>query len=347
MPHNARAADLVRRLVRGRRRAEVAAAVLRLGLPDALGDRAVSRPELAAALPAGEADLRPLLRAARAAGLVQDGPAGTVRNTPVGALLRGDVAGSLRDEARHVLSAWTRIAWDGLEHSVRTGRSGFVHATGRSVFAFLRDYPDEAAAFHAFQAEVARRNLPALLAAGCLPASGTVVDVGGGDGTLLAALLAAAPGLRGTLFDLPEVIDGARLTPRPELGDRLRLVAGDFFREVPAGADAYVLSHVLHDWPDERAAVILRRVAAAMAPASRALVIENVRPDARPGLVLAYLDVQMLAAWEGRERTLDEYRALFRGAGLTPLDARAVDRRGLTVMSSRRDNGCRQPADGR
>jgi len=104
---------------------------------------------------------------------------------------------------------------------------------------------------------------------------------------------------------------------------------------------------VLHDWPDPRAAQILQRVAAAASPASRVLVIENVRPAAGTSLLLAYLDVQMLAAWEGRERTLDEYRALFRGAGLTPLDARAVDRRGLTVMSSRHDNGCRQPADGR
>jgi hypothetical protein len=343
MPQNARAADLVRRLVQGRRRAEVAAAVLRLGLPDALGDGAVPMSELAG--------VRRLVRAARAVSLVEDGPAGTIRNTPAATLLRADVPGSLRDEARHVLSAWTRIAWDGLEHSVRTGRSGFVHATGRSVFAFLREHPDEAAAFHAFQAEVARRNLPALLpallAAGCLPASGTVVDVGGGDGALLTALLAAAPDLRGTLFDLPEVIDRARLAPHAELGDRLRLAAGDFFREVPAGADAYVLSHVLHDWPDERAALILRRVAAAMAPGSRVLVIENARSDAVSSLVLAYLDVQMLTAWEGRERTLDEYRALFRGAGLTPLDARPVDRRGLTVMSSRQYTGARQPGDGR
>jgi O-methyltransferase domain len=347
MSHNAPAADLVRGLVRGRRRAAVAEAVLRLGIPDLLGDGAVPLPELAAALRVGLVDLRRLLRAAVAAGLLREEPPGRVRNSPASSLLRAGVPGSLRDEARHVLSAWMRVAWDGLEHSVRTGRSAFAHATGRSVFAFLRDHAGEAAAFHAFQAEVARRNLPALLAAGCLPTSGTVVDVGGGAGVLLTAMLAAAPDLHGTLFDLPEVIARAWRVPRPDLGDRLRLVAGDFFREVPAGADVYVLSHVLHDWPDERAADILRRVAAAMSPGSRVLVIENVRQEGGSSLLLAYLDVLMLVAWEGRERTLAEYGDLHRSAGLRPPDARQVDgRSGLTILSSQRDIGARRPADG-
>jgi SAM-dependent methyltransferase len=297
----------------------------------------VPLPDLAAGLGVGAPDLRRLLRAARAIGLFREAPRGWLRNSAASSLLRAGVPGGLRDEARHVLSTWTRIAWDGLEHSVRTGRSGFVHATGRSVFAFLRDHPDEAAAFHAFQAEVARRNLPALLAARCLPTSGSVVDVGGGGGTLLAAMLHAAADLRGTLFDLPEVIARARPALRPGLGGRLRLVAGDFFREVPAGADAYVLSHVLHDWPDARAARILERVAAAMTPASRVLVIENVRPASGSSLLLAYLDVQMLAAWEGRERTLDEYRSLLRGARLALTDTRlAAPRGGLSVLTATR-----------
>jgi SAM-dependent methyltransferase len=335
MSDNAAAADLVRTLVRGGRRAQVLAAVLRLGIPDALGDGAVPLPDLAAGLGVGAAELRRLLRAARAIGLFREAPRGWLRNSPASSLLRAGVPGGLRDEARHVLSTWTRIAWDGLEHSVRTGRSGFVRATGRSVFEFLRDHPGEAAVFHAFQAEVARRNLPALLAAGCLPRSGSVVDVGGGGGALLAAMLRTAPGLRGTLFDLPEVIDRARRAPRPELGDRLRLVAGDVFREVPAGADAYVLAHVLHDWPDARAARILERVAAAMTPASRVLVIENVRAGSGSSLLLAYLDVQMLAAWEGRERTLEEYRRLLRGAGLALAESRLVEPRGgLSVLTA-------------
>ena len=311
------------------------AVVLRLGIADEVGDGAVPLADLAARLGAGPTDLRRLLRAAIAVGLFQEEPPGWVRNSPASSLLRADAPGGLRDEARHVLSTWTRIAWSGLEHSVRTGRSGFVHATGRSVFEFLRDDPGEAAVFHAFQAEVARRNVPALLAARCLPTSGTVVDVGGGDGTLLASMLKAAPDLRGTLFDLPEVIARAGQTPRPELGDRLRLAAGDFFGEVPAGADAYLLSHVLHDWPDPRAAQILQRVAAAASPASGVLVIENVRPAAGTSLLLAYLDVQMLAAWEGRERTLEEYRNLLDRADLTLTDSRVVDARaGLSVLTA-------------
>lgn len=332
MSHNAPAADLVRALVRGRRRAGVLAAVLEVGVPDALGDAAAPLPDLAARLGVSPAGLRRLLRAARAVGLFLEEPPGWIRHSPASALLRSGVPGGLRDEARHVLSEWTRIAWAGLEHSVRTGTSGFVHATGRSVFEYLRDHPDEAEAFHAFQSEVACRRLPALLASGCLPTSGTVVDVGGGRGALLAALLEAAPTLRGTLFDLPEVVAGVRL---PHLGDRLRLAAGDFFRDVPAGADAYLLSHVLHDWPDARAARILERVAAAASSESRVLVIENVRRPSGSSLLVAYLDLQMLTAWEGRERTLDEYRDLLRGAGLALTDARLVDPRGgLTVLTA-------------
>jgi len=329
MTQNARPRELVRTLVRGRRRAGVLAAVLDTGVPDALDQEAVPLADLAVRLGVDPDDLRRLLRAARAVGLFVEEPPGWIRHSPASALLRSDAPGGLRDEARHVLSAWTRIAWDGLEHSVRTGTSGFVHATGRSVFDHLRDHPDEAERFHAFQAEVARRGRDALLASGGLPTSGTVVDVGGGRGALLAALLETAPALHGTLFDLPEVIAGVS---RPDLGDRLTLAAGDFFREVPAGADAYLLSHVLHDWPDSRAARILERVAAAATPTSRVLVIENVRPRSGGGLLLAYLDLQMLAAWEGRERTLDEYRDLLRGAGLALTDVRVIDPRGGMTM---------------
>jgi hypothetical protein len=332
MIQNASSRDLVRTLVRGRRRARVLAAVLDLGVPDAVGEEGLPLPDLAGRLGADPAELGRLLRAAAAAGLFLEEPPGWIRHSPASALLRSGAPGGLRDEARHVLSTWTRIAWDGLEHSVRTGTSGFVHATGRSVFEYLRDHPEEAEVFHAFQAEVARRGRAALAAAGCLPTSGTVVDVGGGRGALLAALLETAPDLRGTLFDLPEVI--ARVS-RPDLGDRLRLAGGDFFRDVPAGADAYLLSHVLHDWPDARAARILERVAAAAMPASRVLVIENVRPRSGGSLLLAYLDLQMLAAWEGRERTLDEYRDLLEGARLALTDVRVVDPRGgLTVLTA-------------
>jgi SAM-dependent methyltransferase len=313
----------------------VLATVLELGIPDALGDGAVQLADLATALDADPAGLDHLLRAARAIGFFREEPRGWIRNSPASSLVRTGAPGGLRDEARHVLSTWMGIAWDGLEHAVRTGSSGFADATGCSVFEFLRDHPGDAAVFDAFQAEVARRSLPALLSGGCLPTSGTIVDVGGGGGAMLAAMLGAAPDLHGTVFDLPEVIARAALTRRPELGDRLRLVAGDFFRDVPAGADAYLLSHVLHDWPDARAARILERVAAAATPASRVFVIENVRPPFESSLLLAYLDVQMLTAWEGRERTRDEYRGLLSRAGLVLTDARLVDARtGLTVLAA-------------
>jgi hypothetical protein len=331
--------EVVLELVRGRSRAEMVAELLRLGVPDRLGAEPVPAAGLARGLGVGRRDLLRLLRRAAHAGLLAEGPTGSFRGTPASALLRSDGTGALHAEARHVLSEWTRLTWEHLEHSVRTGRSAFAHATGTSVFAYLRDRPEEAEAFHTFQVEVTRRNLRALHDAGCLPGSGTVVDVGGGEGALLAAVVEASDATRGVLFDLPEVIARARRTPRPPaVARRLRLVEGDFFAEVPAGGDVYVLSHILHDWPDARAGRILDRVAAAMTRRARLLVIENVLPAlSPPDLVLAYLDVQMLAAWEGRERTIPAYGALLRGAGLHLAAVQTADpRRGLTVLTATR-----------
>jgi hypothetical protein len=342
MEHERRGAGLVRELVRGRRRAAVVADCLRIGLADQVGDEPAPIGVLAGRLSLDRRGARRLLRRAACVGLVVEDPPGSFRGTAASALLRRDAGGALRDEARHVLSTWTRLTWEHLGHSVLTGASAFVKATGTSVFAHLREHPAEAEVFHTFQAGVTRRNLGALRAAGCLPGAGVVVDVGGGTGALLAAVLEASAATRGVLFDLPEVVE------RVSSSVRLRTVAGDFFEAVPAGGDVYVLSHILHDWPDASAARILDRVAAAMTPAARLLVIENVAPPGPPGLVMAYLDMQMLAAWEGRERTVPEYGELLRGAGLRLADVLTAEpRSGLTVLTATRDDAVHRDADSR
>ncbi len=322
--------ELVRGLVHGRWRGEVLHAFLELGLPERLDGRARTLAPLAAELGVDRDGLGRLLAAAAALGLCAADGAG-YRATPATVLLREDHPLGMRTEARHALSPWSRIAWDHLEYAVRHGTSGFAHATGMPVFGYLAGRPGQAAVFQEFQARVTGRNSTALLAAYQLPATGTVIDVGGGTGALLGAILRREPGLHGVVYDLPEVVGGA-VAPA-DLGDRLDFRGGDFFAAVPPGARLYLLSHVLHDWPDRDAGRILARVRAAMDAGSELLVLENARPEGDGNLLVNYLDVLMLAAWGGRERTVVEYRRLLEGAGLGPVTAHPLDERaGLTAL---------------
>jgi hypothetical protein len=157
------------------------------------------------------------------------------------------------------------------------------------------------------------------------------VDVGGGHGALIAAILKAHPEMNGILFDLPAVIDGARRMREAEAGsDRCDLVAGDFFEAVPEGGDAYILKWILHDWDDERAGRILKNCRQAMTEQGRLLVMEVVLPDRMtPGTHGCALDVHMLVLTGGRERTEGEYRALLAAAGfqlarIIPTEAHSI-----------------------
>jgi hypothetical protein len=315
-------------LVHGRWKADVLLALLELRIPGLLDATPRSSAELAAAADADPDRLRRLLVLAVAIGLVARTGPDSFASTTASDLLRADHPHSMRTEAMHALSAWSRIAWDGLDVAVRTGGSGFRAATGQGVFAYLTDRPDQAADFHAFQAQVTRRNAAALLARYAFPAGATVVDVGGGTGALLRAILAERADLRGVLYDRPEV--AAAAPP----ADRLTAAGGDFFASVPAGGDVYLLSHVLHDWTDPDAVRILSRVAAAMGPESTLLVVENVRDD-DANLLVAYLDLLMLTAWGSRERSPDEYVRLFDRAGLAAVGRELLEPRArLTALTA-------------
>jgi hypothetical protein len=298
-------------LIHGQWQAEVVRAVMELRIPELLGGQARMAGELAAEAGADPDRLARLLALAVALGLFEEPTRGQFRNNAASELLSADSPFSMRAEAAHQLSAWTRVSWDALEMAVRESTSGFAAVTGQGVFEYLEQHPAEAAVFHAFQAEVTRRNVRALLAGQTqFPPDATVVDVGGGDGALLMALLARRPDLRGVLFDQPSALHGATAAD-----GRLTRVPGDFFACVPGGHEVYVLSHILHDWPDERARQILRRIAAAMTAESVLIIMENLNSDP-PVPLIAYLDVLMLAAWDGRERTLPQYESLLAGAGL-------------------------------
>ncbi|HEY0636841.1 MAG TPA: methyltransferase [Pseudonocardiaceae bacterium] len=294
-------------------------AVAKLGVPDLLaaGPRPVA--ELAAETGADPRALGRLLRGLVALGLFRPVPPDGYELTSVGELLRADVPGSLRQTAimhgEVVYRAFAEIM-----HTVRTGRPAFEQAYGRPFYDYLADHPDVA---ETFAAAMGSEAAPAVLGEVDLSGVGTLVDVGGGDGGLLAEVLRRHPGLRGVLVELPDSVRAAgRRLAAAGLADRARLVAGDFFESVPGGGDVYVLARVLHNWTDERAALLLRRTAAAMRPGARLLVMEKLLPDTIDTQGKASVDLLMLGLLEGRDRTEAEYVTLLDKAGLDVLRVR-------------------------
>jgi hypothetical protein len=216
----------------------------------------------------------------------------------------------------------TERAWGELLYSVETGEPAFRRVFGKYSFAYFAEHPEKAANFDAamstFTAEIAAVVATAYEFSGARH----VVDVGGGNGALLAGILKCHPRLKGTLFDLPEVAERAR--PRlVELGlaDRCEAIGGDFFAQVPAGADAYLLKHVIHDWNDDQAAAILQTCRRAMPPAARLVIVEGVYPpridQSEASRGAAANDVNMLVCTGGRQRSESEFRSLYAAAGFS------------------------------
>jgi len=288
-----------------------------LGLADRLAAGARSSADLAVEVDAHPDALYRLLRALAAVGVLHEEDGGNFSLTPVGERLRSDVPGSLHGWARFVGRPYYWQAWSALEHSVQTGENAFRHVHGEDVWSYRAQRPEESAAFDAAMRARTGATNRALLDSFDFGRFGTIVDIGGGNGTLLAAVLAAHPHVTGVLFDQPHVVAGAEaVLGETGVADRCRVVAGDFFESVPADGDAYVLKWIVHDWEDAEATALLHVVRAAMADAARLLVVERDlgAPNEAPAAKLS--DLNMLVAPGGRERTREEYAALFAAAGL-------------------------------
>jgi hypothetical protein len=226
----------------------------------------------------------------------------------------------LRDVALLYGEDWLWQAYGNMTHSIRTGTPAFTKSHGQPFYGYLHAHPRAAARFNAAMTSFSSHETAAILEAYDFSDARSVVDIGGNHGVLLAALLRAHPRMTGTLFDLPSVLAGAE-TVLSEMGiaERVRAVAGDFFDEVPAGADLYVMKSVLHNWDDTDALRILTTCRAAMAPEARLLVIERIVPEGNAPADAKLFDINMLVVAGGRERTELEYRRLFGEAGLALL----------------------------
>jgi hypothetical protein len=309
-------------LVDGYRASAVIGAFARLGVADGLAGGPATRADLAARLSANEDALARLLEATLELGLFELGEDGRYNLTPLGHLLRGDVPGSLRRYAIVSTEDWRWQAYGHLDHTLRTGEPGFVAAHGSRLWDYLAGHPAAAASFEASLARIGAARDQAIAAALNFGRFRCVVDVGGGRGGLLVALLGTFPQLHGILFDLPGVVEGARETlSQAGLAERCRIIAGDFREAVPPGGDAYLLSWILHDWDDAGALQILRRCREAMEKGSALLVVEMVVPDKdQPGAdavrrLVRRTDLEMLAVVGGRERPASEFRNLLTAAG--------------------------------
>ncbi|MFO0965330.1 MAG: methyltransferase [Gemmataceae bacterium] len=301
-------------MISGTWRAQALHVAAYLGIADLLATGPRSAADLARATSTNGDCLHRLLRALASVGVFAEDDSGRFALTPLAEPLRADVPGSIRPALLMMGPAFYR-AWGELLHSIRTGETAFNQVFGKGFFDYLAERPKEAATFDAAMTAIHGAETEPMLDAYDFSRFGTLVDMGGGNGSNLLAVLKRHPKLRGVLFDLPHVVDRARANIRAAgLEDRCTAVGGSFFETAPPG-DAYILRHIIHDWDDDRSIAILRSCRRAMNPGAKLLVVESVIPPGNTPFTAKWLDLNMMVIPGGLERTEAQYRALYEKAG--------------------------------
>jgi hypothetical protein len=291
--------------------------IAELGIADLLMQGPRSAEDLAAATGTHAPSLYRLLRTMAGAGFFVEGADKRFSATPLSATLQSDAPGHLRSTVRALAGPMAWGAWGEFSHAVKTGQTAMDTAFGQPIFEYLAARPEDAGRFNETMIGFHGEEPAAVTAAYDFSELGTVVDVGGGVGHLLTTILAANPQLQGTLFDLPHVAaEARRAIDAKGLTSRCSVVEGSFFETpLPPGADAYVFSHIIHDWDDAKSRAILSNVHRALQGRGRLLLVEMVIPpgnEFHPGKML---DLVMLTFTGGRERTAEEYGELFASNG--------------------------------
>lgn len=305
----------VRELIRGYFKSRCIHAAVQLGVPDILADTALSSAEVATRADADRDGMDRLLRALSSIGIVAQSPDHLFSLTPRGALLRSESGSSLRSEALHLLHDASWATWGRLTDSIKTGQAAFPTVFGTSAWAYREANEEAGRRFADMASRLSAHSAPLLACALDLSRAKCVVDLGGGEGHLLIALLKRWPGLRGLLVEQRSVQQAAsRAFSDAGVSDRCAWVEGDLLNEVPRDGDVYLLKSVLHDWDDGNAARILRNCRQAMSPGAELIVIEALRrrdDDAAQ----AFMDLHMLVTHGGRERRPEELESLMTTAG--------------------------------
>ncbi len=286
-----------------------------LGIPDLVEAAPQSADELAKQIGANPGALYRLMRATASVGVLSEGPDGKFSQTPMSAVLCTNATPSLRALAIMTGREWHARGWAHLEYCVRTGNPAMQQIYGVPNFEYLKQNPEEARIFNDAMSNVSTIDSPAVADAYNFSGIRSIVDIAGGHGLLLATILDRNPHLQGTLYEMPHVLEGAKSGPLKPVMDRCTLASGDMFSSVPAGADAYIMKHIIHDWPDDRCVQILNACRKGVNPGGKLLVVDSViQPgnDFSPG---KFLDLQMMVFPSGCERTEKQFRDLFASAG--------------------------------
>jgi hypothetical protein len=291
-------------------------ATAKLGLADQLASGPKSAAELADPMHVHAPSLYRLMRTLVSLGILAEGTEQRFALTEVGEALKTGAPGSARSSVIFNGSPWLQSGWDNLVYSVQTGKSGFEKAQGVAFFDYLAQNPEDASLFSETMVGLNRHEPPAIAAAYDFSAFKTIVDVGGATGNMLAAVLTNHATPRGVLFDRPHVVnDAPALLDARGVSNRVTIETGDFFKSVPASGDAYILSHIIHDWNDDQCLTILGHVRKAMNPVGRLLIVEMVLPPGNMPHSGKMRDMGMLVTMGGQERTEAEYGLLLGKAG--------------------------------
>jgi O-methyltransferase domain/Dimerisation domain len=298
--------------------AHVAGAVsclAQLGIPDLVEKGPKSAEELAKQIGAQPEALYRLMRATACVGVLSEGPDGKFSETPLSAVLRSNAKPNLRAFAMMGGSEWHGRGWSDLEYCVKTGKQALEHLYGTHVFEFFKQRPEQAQIFNDAMTNLSTIDGPAVADAYNFDGIGSIVDVAGGHGLLLAIILQKNPKLRGTLYEEAHVIAGAPNGPLKPVMDRCTLLSGDMFASVPAGADAYLMKHIIHDWPDDMCVKLLKACRQSVNAGGKLLVVDSVIHPGNEFSPSKFLDLQMLIFPGGRERTEKQFRDLFTASG--------------------------------
>ena len=302
-------------IVNGAYVAGAVSCLAQLGIPDLLENGAKSAEELAAQTGAQPDALYRLMRATACVGVLAEGSDKKFSQTPMSAVLRTNAHPSLRGLAIMTGREWHQRGWSRLEYCVRTGKQALDDIYGMTIFEYLKHNPEESRIFDNAMTGLSSIDGPAVADAYDFAGVQNIVDVAGGHGLLLATLLGRNPHLKGILYEVPHVLEGAKTGALKPYMDRCTLASGDMFSSVPAGADAYIMKHIIHDWPDDACVKILKACRQGVNPGGKLLVVDCVIQLGNDFSLGKFLDLQMLIFPSGRERTEPEFRQLLEASG--------------------------------
>jgi hypothetical protein len=313
-------AEVIRQMIQGLWISRILYIAAELGLADLLKDGPKGSQELALSTGTDASALYRVMRALTSVGIFTEDDQQRFALNPLGATLQSDALGALRASVINALGHERYQAWSELMYTVQTGGIAFDHVFGMGAWQYRAEHPNRGSAFNQAMSNLTGRVNAAVLAAYPFSNFNKIVDVGGGDGSLMISILQKNSTLTGVVIDLPHVAEKAKVRiAEAGLADRCEIIGGDIFQMVPSGGDAYILSRVIHDWDDERAIALLQSCSRAMPLRTKLLLIERSLPGRLDQSAISRMvvmsDLTMMVMNGGRERTASEYRAVLEAAG--------------------------------